>query len=156
MSASQPAPAYSMQAYAGYSEQGTMAWSPPTKAVVPNIARAFLHADHGPLWSLPEVQQLAQETSATKVDFSMCNFGAPWQKRTTLMYTPGFESWLAPLRRLECTHTSHESDAGGTQGDDDGWNSRASVAEAPRRPALGSWGRPRGCATNIDLQPGQY
>ena len=67
--------------------------------------RSFLHEDHGSIWQMPEIIQLAKVTGALTVDFSQCMIGAPWQKRTTLMYTGAFEDWLLPLAKLDCDHS---------------------------------------------------
>ena len=76
---------------------------------------------------MPEILALAQKTSAKLVTFAQCSFGAPWQKFTTLMFSAGFESWLDPLNRLECSHRSHDQAAGGL--DEHGeWTSGAAAA----------------------------
>jgi hypothetical protein len=92
-------------------------------------ARAYLHAEHAPLWSLPMFIELAKRTGSDLVSFPMCSFGSPWQKLTTLMYTPGLSSWMKPLARLLCTHDTHERAAGGEKSAD-GWNS-SEVAAYP-------------------------
>ena len=82
----------------------------------PSFPKRFLDIDHGPLWAMPEIRQLARAAAGSSVTFPMCSFGAPWQKLTTLAYSPGFDEWLSPLGRLECSHTSHARAAGGAVG----------------------------------------
>jgi len=48
----------------------------------------------------------------------MCAFNAPWQKYTSLLYSSGYDEWLDPLDRLDCTHSSHAQLAGSTVGPD--------------------------------------
>ena len=93
--------------------------------------RAFLEPDHAPIWLMPEMIALKKATDARTVDFSQCMFGAPWQKRTTLMYSVGFESWMSPLRRLDCTHLSHNSAVGGARSSRGNWVSAESAAYPP-------------------------
>jgi len=93
----------------------------------PNL---FLNAAHGPLWLMPAVCALIKRTSAKKVTFAMCAFGAPWQKATTLLYTAGFDSWLDVLRDRQCTHSTHAKLAGGEK-TKAGWNSNEAAAYPP-------------------------
>ena len=79
----------------------------------PSSHRTWLHDDHGPLWLMPEVRALIKTCDASCSTFPMCSFNAPWQKYTTLAFTPGFDSWFKPLSDLRCTHSSHAEAAGG-------------------------------------------
>ena len=63
--------------------------------------------------------------------FPMCAFSAPWQKYTTLLYSPGFDQWLSPLGRLDCPHDSHERVAGGVKDDEVKWSSAEASAYPP-------------------------
>ena len=97
-----------------------------------SLPRAFSHTEHGSIWVMRHVIELAKLASADVVHFSQCMIGAPWQKRTTLMFTPGLKAWLTPLAALECDHQSHEEQAGGKRDPDTGkWIS----AEASAYPA---------------------
>ena len=91
----------------------------------------FIDAAHGPLWLMAAVCALSRHASTKVVTFAMCEFGAPWQKYTTLMYTAGLSSWLDVLRERRCTHTSHEKIAGGTKDKSGGWNSNEAAAYPP-------------------------
>ena len=51
---------------------------------------------------------------AQQLDLAQCMFGAPYQKYTTFMYSPGISRHLDPLDGIRCTHASHEKIAGGT------------------------------------------
>ena len=53
--------------------------------------KLFVHADHGPLWLMPEMVALGKKAAAKLVTFAQCAFNAPWQKLTTLMYTSGLD-----------------------------------------------------------------
>ena len=76
------------------------------------------------------VNALAKRASTKLVTFAMCEFGAPWQKATTLMYTAGLSSWLDVLRERQCSHTTHEKVAGGTK-TGSSWNSNEAAAYPP-------------------------
>ena len=65
---------------------------------------------------MPEMEALKQHYTGKEVTFAMCSFGAPWQKLTTLLYSSGFDAWLAPLARMQCTHATHARVAGGKVG----------------------------------------
>ena len=78
--------------------------------------RRYLDADHGPLWLMPEIRTLGSEYGGSLVTFPMCAFSAPWQKYTTLLYSPGLEEWFGRLGRLSCNHPSRA--AGGTVGEE--------------------------------------
>ena len=97
----------------------------------PMLARDFLHADHGPLWLMEEIQTLRQRAHARLVTFPMCAFGAPWQKKTSLLFTAGIESWMVPLGNLACEHSTHRRIAGGTKGDTGAWESAEAAAYPP-------------------------
>ena len=76
----------------------------------------FMHADHGPLWLMSAIVRLAEGFDGTTVTFPMCSFEAPWQKITSVMYSPGLTPWLEPLGRLTCEHVRHARVAGGVVG----------------------------------------
>ena len=81
----------------------------------PELGDSFMHADHAPLWLMPNVQHLRAETSSRMVTFPQCMLGAPVRKDTTLMYTLGFAPFLSVLHELRCTHVKHEKLAGGSK-----------------------------------------
>ncbi len=87
-------------------------------------------SDHAPLWLLPAVLEFETRAGASKVTFAQCQYGAPYQKYTTLMYSPGLSTQFGPLANLLCTHTSHGQLAGGLKSAD-GWNSKATAAYPP-------------------------
>ena len=89
--------------------------------------KSFLHAEHGPLWLMPAILALGNQTSTKLVTFAMCAFGAEWQKETTLMYTAGLDAWFDSLDEQVCTHGKHSKVAGGDK-TGDGWNSSATAA----------------------------
>ena len=90
-----------------------------------------LHVDdrHGPLWLVPIIRLLAVSAATAQVTFAQCMFGAAFQKYTTFMHTPGFQSALGPLAGLRCTHPrgTHRP-AGGTKSPKGDWTSSESAA----------------------------
>ena len=96
-----------------------------------SFPRAYLNADHGPLWLMPDMLKLEKRCQASRVNFPMCEFGARWQKATTLLYTPAFEPWLGTLRELACTHTHHDATAGGSRDANGRWISQEAAAYPP-------------------------
>ena len=90
--------------------------------------RAYLQADHGSIWQMPEIAELQRVTGAQTANFCQCMLGAAWQKRTTFLFSSGFDRWFAPLRGLECTHSSHAAAAGGVRDDAGEWVSRSAAA----------------------------
>ena len=90
-----------------------------------------LHVDdrHGPMWLLPIIRLLAIAAATAQVTFAQCMFGAAFQKYTTFMYTPGFQSALGSLSGLRCTHPrgSHRP-VGGTKRQSGEWTSGESAA----------------------------
>lgn len=98
-----------------------------------SLARAFLHRLHGSIWQMPEVIALKEHSGAKVVNFCQCKLGAKWQKRTSLMYSSGFDDWLNPLSDLECDHPTHSESAGGERDEASReWNSADSAAYPPR------------------------
>ena len=95
-----------------------------------SLPKLFIDAAHGPLWLMAAVNALAKRASTKLVTFAMCEFGAPWQKATTLMYTAGLSSWLDVLRERQCSHATHEKVAGGTK-TGSSWNSNEAAAYPP-------------------------
>ena len=91
----------------------------------------FITAEHAPIWLMPSVQSLAGRASTRLVTFPMCAFGAPWQKYTSIMYTPGLEHWMAPLAKLACTHSTHGRIAGGDVDARGKWNSAEAASYPP-------------------------
>ena len=87
----------------------------------------FLNERHCPLWLLPRVQAFALETKAGSANFPLCAFGAPWQKFTTLLFSPGLMSELSCLSLLRCSHTRHTQYVGGYRSTD-GFSSSAAAA----------------------------
>eukprot|EP00965_Chrysotila_dentata_P000554 18135-Pleurochrysis_carterae.AAC.1 len=49
----------------------------------------FLHKRHAPIWIVPEVQALRADTDASLITFPQCALGAPAQKYTSLLVSPG-------------------------------------------------------------------
>ena len=68
----------------------------------------FLSADHAPIWLVPQILSLLSFAGASMCTFPMCAFSAPWQKFTSLAYSPGFNEWLDPLDKLSCDHATHD------------------------------------------------
>jgi len=62
--------------------------------------------------------RLVSQYDGRRTTFPLCSFDAPWQKLTSLLYSPGFARWMEPLNALRCAHTSHARLAGGTVGVD--------------------------------------
>ena len=102
--------------------------------------RLFLHEGHGPMWLMPELCALRKCCSASMVTFPMCAFSAPWQKYTSLMFSAGFDTWLLPLDKLRCEHTSHAKAAGGL--DDKGEWASGPAAAYPADFNITSWRDP--------------
>ena len=69
--------------------------------------------------------------STHTVSVPQCVFGAPYQKLTSFMFSAGFDEWMLPLRKLECTHESHDETAGGVRDKDGKWSSAAAAAYPP-------------------------
>ena len=61
---------------------------------------------------MPEIRALLKTCAASSSTLPMCSFGAPWQKHTTVAFSPGFDVWLKPLNQLKCEHSSHAQPAG--------------------------------------------
>ena len=74
---------------AGYLVGSQYACENPADRGDRSFKEGFMHADHGPLWLTSAMVQLAKGYDGTKVTFPMCSFQAPWQKFTTLLYSPG-------------------------------------------------------------------
>ena len=96
----------------------------------PTAHRIWLHDDHGPLWEMPEIKALIRVCSASRCTFPMCAFSSPWQKYTTLVFSAGFEEWLAPLNKLVCEHASHAEPAGGQDASGEWLSARAAAYPA--------------------------
>ena len=79
---------------------------------------------------MPAIQALAKQTSTKLVTFTMCAFGAEWQKETTLMYTAGLDAWFDSLDQRLCEHATHAKVAGGDKSKS-GWNSSTAAAYPP-------------------------
>ena len=94
----------------------------------PSDADVYLHSDHGPVWLMPAVIALARTTGGKTATFPMCAFDSPWQKFTSLLYSPGFTSWVSPLTRLRCLHHRHDAPAGGEVDGDGNWVSSKAAA----------------------------
>ena len=87
----------------------------------------FMHKDHCPLWVLPEIMALRDQTSAECATFAQCRFGAESQKQTMFMYSAGLRSRLGLLTAFQCECPSHTQRAGG-QRMLSGWNSKCTAA----------------------------
>ena len=81
------------------------------------------------MWLLPIIRLLAVTAATAQVTFAQCMFGAAFQKYTTFMFTPGFQSALGSLAGLRCTHPrgSHRP-VGGTKSQSGEWTSSESAA----------------------------
>eukprot|EP00965_Chrysotila_dentata_P151400 5004080-Pleurochrysis_carterae.AAC.1 len=77
----------------------------------------YMHKRHGPLWLMPSVADLRARHACTYITFPQCALGAPAQKYTTFMCTPGLQPVLSRLSTLTCTHRTHTSNVGGTRGE---------------------------------------
>ena len=71
--------------------------------------------EHGSLWQMPDIVDLARSTGARVVHFPLCYFEHDdpegecdiEQKYISLMYSPELETALGFLRSTRCTHKSH-------------------------------------------------
>ena len=81
---------------------------------------------------MPDVVSLSAHAMCHKVTFPMCAFNAPYQKYTTLLYTPGLAAGFDDFALLRCTHSDkeHRERAGGAKVDGV-WNSKAAAAYPP-------------------------
>ena len=76
---------------------------------------------------MPDILDFEKYASCRKVTFPFCAFGTPYQKQTTLMFTPGLAPGLNDLDLLECTHDhSKDAKAGGSK-ENGIWNSAAAA-----------------------------
>ena len=76
----------------------------------------FMNPQHAPIWIMPDVLSLEQYADCRKSTFPFCAFGTPYQKQTTLMYTPGLAKGLDDLDLLKCSHDhSKDPKAGGSK-----------------------------------------
>ena len=48
-----------------------------------SVPHIYIHAKHGPMWLLSEMLTLVSKYGGKLVTFSMCAFGASWQKHTS-------------------------------------------------------------------------
>ena len=94
----------------------------------PSLADQFINHEHAPIWLMPEMQELQRYATCRSSTFPMCAFGRPYQKQTTLMYSPGLAPGLDDLNFLKCTHADHKEKAGGSRDSNDEWNSAAAAA----------------------------
>eukprot|EP00965_Chrysotila_dentata_P030523 1016077-Pleurochrysis_carterae.AAC.1 len=90
----------------------------------------YLHKRHGPLWAVPIIADLRARHSCTYITFPQCALGAPVQKYTTFMCTPGLQFALERLASLTCTHRTHDDNVGGSL-DGDNWRSASHSAYPP-------------------------
>ena len=98
----------------------------------PASHRLFLTEEHAPMWLMAEIKALSKLTKAGTVTFPQCELGAPWQKDTTLMFSPGLARWLDPLGGLVCSHKSHAKQIGGARNAQGNWVSAESAAYPPQ------------------------
>lgn len=94
----------------------------------PLSPHTFLAADHAPLWLHPRVRALQQRVLCQQCTFAQCRMGAPYQKYTTLMYTPTLAPWLHDWNSLRCLHSNHKRAAGGARDSAGVWSSRRTAA----------------------------
>ena len=97
-----------------------------------SISHTFLCADHCPLWFYPDVATLKQHAQCRTCTFAQCEWGAEYQKYTTLLYTPGLAPTLDAWNVGRCSHASHAMQAGGARDAQGTWGSRRSAAYPPR------------------------
>ena len=97
-----------------------------------SISHTFLCADHCPLWFYPDVATLKQHAQCRSCTFAQCEWGAEYQKYTTLLYTPGLAPTLDAWNVGRCSHASHAMQAGGARDAQGTWGSRRSAAYPPR------------------------
>ena len=90
----------------------------PTDRGDPCSLHTFLFADHAPLWLHPSIVELRRSTGAKLCTFAQCEFGAPYQKYTSLLYTPALSPYLDAWSHKRCSHANHAELAGGTRGQD--------------------------------------
>eukprot|EP00965_Chrysotila_dentata_P092616 3056234-Pleurochrysis_carterae.AAC.1 len=67
---------------------------------------------------MPDVVAVRTVHQCSRITFPHCALGAPTQKHTTLVMTPGIAPKLAHLASLRCTHASHAQQCGGTKSPD--------------------------------------
>ena len=82
-----------------------------------------MHERHSPLWRSQQAKLLKGRTGGHECTFAQCRFDGEYQKYTTLMYSPGFES-LSQFNELKCNHRkgpngepAHKKIAGGERKD---------------------------------------
>ena len=97
-------------------------------------------AHHGSLWLLDVVSALMEITGAEFITFPQCALGAPVQKFTTLLCSPGAAAQLRHLASLRCTHY-HEGHAQLAKGFDALGRSRSKLAAAYPAPMASAIGR---------------
>ena len=68
---------------------------------------------HAPLWLLPVMQQLEQETAPVWVSLAQCAFLGDFQKLTSLMAAGPRAQRIRALAWARCAHTAHVSRARG-------------------------------------------
>ena len=83
---------------------------------------------HGPLWLMPEILELAKTHNAQSVTFALCMFGSPFQKYTTLLFSPDLNPGLSPLAKQCCSHTPEQHEALVGKADDGHWKSAHAAA----------------------------
>ena len=98
-------------------------WGVGTQFIIENpadrgdraITRNFMNERHAPLWHMPDLKPLTVASGARLTTFPQCAFGSPYQKQTSLLFSPAFDGWLAALSSLKCVHSSHPKQVGGTR-----------------------------------------
>ena len=97
-----------------------------------NISEPCLYQEerHGPIFLMQEMIDLAILAKTKQAVFAQCLLDSPYQKYTTIMYTPGLDFGFGLLNKGYCNHPpgSHEP-AGGIYNPEDGeWNSKRAAA----------------------------
>jgi len=113
---------------AGWARGTQFAVESPVDRGDPTYPRHFLTRRHAPLWLTTTMLALTKATGARLVHFAQCSFGAPVQKRTSILFTAGLEPWLGQLSKATCDHTEHKGQVGGTRDEMGNWDSRAAAA----------------------------
>ena len=87
---------------------------------------------HGSLWQMPEIKRIETKYAAETVTFAMCMLGSPWQKYTSLLFSPDLAPSLSYLSKLCCSHTKGEHQLLAGKTDTGEWLSTKAAAYPPK------------------------
>jgi hypothetical protein len=105
--------------------------NPPDRGSGP-YAGPFWPQDHAPLWRLPCILALQENTGAQLVSCAQCRFGAPTQKVTSFLLSSGVAPYFTWLDAYQCNHRARDGPAHMDMavGWDEWWCSRSRRAAA--------------------------